>query len=86
MMSRANPRSRHMQVSREMSPSHIAFVVTEPADGGGPDSRANWREVGALFPQKSGKGWLLVLHPQISVSGRLVITEKRERPARDGER
>jgi hypothetical protein len=69
-----------------MSPSHIAYVVTEPANGAGPDSRAVWRECGALFPQKSGKGWLLVLHPQISVCGRLVITERKERPAREESR
>jgi hypothetical protein len=63
-----------------MVPSHIAYTVTEPANGG-PDSRATWREVGALFPQKSGKGWLLILHPQIAVSGRLVVTERKERAA-----
>jgi hypothetical protein len=61
-----------------MLPSHIAYTVTEP-NGGGPDSRATWREVGALFPQKSGRGWLLVIHPQISVAGRIVITERREK-------
>jgi hypothetical protein len=68
-----------------MLPSHIAYTVTEPANGG-PDSRATWREVGALFPQKSGKGWLLVIHPQISVSGRVVVTERREKskPAENG--
>lgn len=61
-----------------MLPSHIAYVVTGPP-GGGPDSRATWREVGILFPHRSGKGWDLLLHPQISVSGRIVITERRER-------
>jgi hypothetical protein len=61
-----------------MRPSHIAFVVSEPARDAGPDARVQWREVGALFPNKNGKGWLLVVHPQISVSGRIVITERRE--------
>jgi hypothetical protein len=60
-----------------MRPSHIAYTVTD--NGGGPDSRATWREVGGLWPQKNGKGWLLVIHPQISVSGRVVISERRDR-------
>lgn len=68
-----------------MSPSHIAYIVTE-ANGGGPDSRANWREVGALWPHKKGTGFDLILHPQISVCGRVVITERRERPAREESR
>jgi hypothetical protein len=61
-----------------MRPSHIAYIVTEPNDSS-PDARAAWREVGILFPHKSGKGWDLLLHPQIAVSGRIVITERRER-------
>jgi len=61
-----------------MSPTHIAYVVTEPS-AGGPDSRATWREVGVLLPHKSSNGWDLLLHPQIAVSGRIVITERRER-------
>jgi hypothetical protein len=61
-----------------MPPSHIAYVVSEP-ETGEPKSRPTWREVGALFPHKSGKGWDLLLHPQIAVSGRIVITERRER-------
>jgi hypothetical protein len=55
--------------------------VTDPSDGSA-DSRATWREVGILFPHKSGKGWDLLLHPQIAVSGRIVITERRERDKR----
>jgi hypothetical protein len=68
-----------------MRPSHIAYVVTEPANGAGPEARATWREVGALWPQKNGHGWLLVIHPQISVSGRLVITERKERSESRGD-
>ena len=63
-----------------MRPSHIAYVVTDPPRDAGPEARATWREVGALFPQKNGTGWLLVIHPQISVSGRIVITERKEKP------
>ena len=68
-----------------MSPSHLAFVVSEP-NGAGPDSRATWREIGIVFPHKKGSGFDLILHPQISVSGRIVITERKERPAREESR
>jgi hypothetical protein len=67
-----------------MPPSHIAYIVTEGT--GGPDSRANWREVGAVWPHKNGNGFALVIHPQLSVAGRLVCTERRERPAREESR
>jgi hypothetical protein len=60
-----------------MTPSHIAYVVAGPRDGRD-RNRATWREVGILFPHKSGKGWDLLLHPQVAVSGRIVITERRE--------
>jgi len=58
-------------------PSHRAFVVTE---GSGPD-RASWHDVGALWPNKNGNGWLLVVHAGISISGRIVIVERKEKPA-----
>ena len=64
-----------------MRPSHIAYIVTDPPRDAGPDARATWREVGVLFPQKNGNGWLLTIHPQISISGRIVITAKKEKPA-----
>jgi hypothetical protein len=60
-----------------MRPSHIAHIVTEANSG--PDSRALWREIGVIWPHKSGKGFDLVIHPQLSVSGRIVCTERRDR-------
>ena len=68
-----------------MCPPHIAYIVTEPTNGAGPDARAQWREVGALWPQKNGKGWLLVIYPQMSVSGPLVISERKERSEARGD-
>lgn len=59
-------------------PTHEAFVVSE---GNGPD-RAQWFKVGALWPQKNGKGFLLVIQPGISLSGKIVITERKERVER----
>jgi hypothetical protein len=64
-----------------MRPSHVAWVVTNPSNEGGPENRATWREVGALWPAKNGNGWVLVVHPGISISGRIVITERRDKPA-----
>lgn len=65
-----------------MTPAFIAYIVTE-ANGGGPDSRATWREIGIVFLHKKGNGFDLLLHPQIAVSGRIVITQRKERPARE---
>jgi hypothetical protein len=64
-----------------MLPTYEAFVVSE---GSGPD-RAQWFKVGALWPSKNGSGFLLVIQPGISISGRLVITERKERAAREVE-
>ena len=63
-------------------PSHIAYVVTDPEEGS--DRKAIWREVGAVWQHKNGTGFDLLIHDQISVSGRIVCTERRERQA--GER
>jgi hypothetical protein len=60
-------------------PTHTAYVVNEPREGS--DGKAMWREVGAVWPHKSGKGFDLVLFGQLSVSGRIVCTERKEKPA-----
>jgi hypothetical protein len=39
------------------------------------------REVGAVWPHKNGTGFDLVLVDQISVSGRIVCTERKEKAA-----
>jgi hypothetical protein len=39
-----------------------------------------WREVGAVWPHKNGKGFDLVLFDQLSVSGRIVCTERKDKP------
>jgi hypothetical protein len=57
-------------------PSHLAYVVTDAKEGG--DKKAIWRKVGAVWPHKNGSGFDLVVDPQISVSGRIVITERKE--------
>lgn len=58
-------------------PSHIAYVVADPKEGS--DRKAIWREVGAAWPHKNGNGFDLVIHDQLTVSGRIVITERKEK-------
>jgi hypothetical protein len=60
-------------------PTHTAYVVKDAKEGG--DQKAMWREVGAVWPHKNGKGFDVVLFEQLSVSGRIVCTERKEKPA-----
>jgi hypothetical protein len=60
-------------------PSHIAYVVSEPKEGS--DRKPVWREVGAIWPHKNGAGFDLVLIDQITVWGRIVCTERKEKSA-----
>ena len=41
-------------------PTHTAYVVNEPREG--TEGKAMWREVGAVWPHKSGKGFDLNPH------------------------
>jgi hypothetical protein len=56
-------------------PTHIAYTVQEPREGS--DAKATWREVGALWPTKNG--FTLQIHDQFAISGRIVITERKDR-------
>ena len=60
-------------------PSHIAYVVAET--GTGSDEKAFWREVGSVWPHKIGAGFDLLIHDRLAVSGRVVITERKDRLA-----
>jgi hypothetical protein len=60
-----------------MKPSHIAYVVTDPKEGS--DKKAMWREVGAVWPHKNGPGFDVVIYEQISVGGRIVCTERKDK-------
>ena len=50
--------------------------MTEPKEGS--DKKGIWREVGAVWPPKNGSGFDLVIIDQLSVSGRIVCTERKE--------
>jgi len=56
-------------------PTHTAYVVIEPKEGS--DWKATWHEVGAVWPHKNGNGFDLVIPAGISVSGRIVCTERK---------
>ncbi len=53
------------------------FVVDERTD------RKFWTRVGAAWPHDDGKGFNVEITPGISVSGRLVIREKKQDDAQD---
>ncbi len=56
-------------------PTHRAYVVTPSKDG----KKGFWHEVGAVWPHKTGKGFDVVIYEGMSVSGRIVCTEAKER-------
>jgi hypothetical protein len=57
-------------------PSHRGYVVSKPKEGN--DQKGFWHEVGVVWPHKTGKGFDLVIHDGISVSGRIVCTEPKK--------
>lgn len=60
-------------------PTHIAYVVNNPKPGSHPDKAAFWHKVGAVWPHKNGSGFDVVIPEGISVSGRIVCTEPKEK-------
>ena len=50
-------------------PSHIAYIVKEMTKDG--KKQSYWRAVGAVWPHKNGEGFDVVIHDQISVTGRI---------------
>ena len=61
-------------------PTHIANVVINREEGS--DRKAQWDEVGAIWPHKNGNGFDLVIPAGISVTtSRIVCTERKDKPA-----
>jgi hypothetical protein len=58
-------------------PTHRAYIVVDPKEGS--DRKASWTEVGAVWPHKNGNGFDLMIPQGISVSGRIVCTEPKEK-------
>jgi hypothetical protein len=59
-------------------PTHTAYVVISPRAGS--DRKASWKEVGAVWPHKNGAGFDLVIPEGISLSGRIVLIERKYEP------
>ncbi len=57
-------------------PTHRAYVVSKPKESGG---NGFWREVGAVWPHKNGNGFDVVIHEGISVYGKIVCREPKEK-------
>ncbi len=58
-------------------PSHIAYVVIDPKEGR--DHKAQWHQVGTIWPHKSGTGFDFLVIPGVAVTGRIVCTERKDR-------
>jgi hypothetical protein len=58
-------------------PSHIAYVIAEPTDGS--DRKAQWHQVGAIWPHKTGPGFDLMIPPGVTLSGRIVCTVRKDK-------
>jgi hypothetical protein len=69
--------STSQKAHRMSKPSHIAYVVSEPKEGS--DRKPIWREIGAVWPHKNGPGFDVVVGENISVTGRIVCTERKEK-------
>jgi hypothetical protein len=63
-------------MSEKVKPSHTAYIVIDAKEGS--DKKANWHEVGAVWPHKNGGGFDLVIPEGISVSGRIVCRERKD--------
>ena len=59
-------------------PSHIAYIVEQDEED--PKAPGFWREVGAVWPHKSG-GFDVVIPKGISVTGRITCRERKDKPA-----
>ncbi len=59
-------------------PTHKAYVVTKLKEESG--GKSIWHEIGAVWPHKNGKGFDILITEGISVAGRIVCTEPKEKP------
>jgi len=57
-------------------PSHIAYVVVQPKEGS--DRKAVWHRVASVWAHDKGNGFDLVIPPSVTLSGRIVCTERRD--------
>ena len=56
-------------------PTHNAYVVIDAKEGS--DRKAQWHQVGAIWPHSKGEGFDLVIPTGISGTGRIVCTKPK---------
>lgn len=59
-------------------PNFLAYVVEDRGEG----VKANWREVAAVWSHRNDNGFDLIIPAGISLSGRIVIMERKDKPDR----
>ncbi len=57
-------------------PKYHAYIVIDPKAGS--NRKAYWHEIGAVWPHKNGTGFDLIIPAGISVTGRIVCTERTQ--------
>lgn len=67
-------------------PAYLAYVIAETKPDQTGEAKSIWRECGSVWPHKNGQGFDLVIHPQMAISGRVVLMPPREHQSRDGDR
>ena len=58
------------------SPTHRAYVVSSPKKEG---DKSVWTQIGSVWPHNSGNGFDVVIREGISVNGRIVCTEPKDK-------
>ena len=58
-------------------PSHTAYVVVQPEEGS--DRKPVWHPVASVWPHSKGNGFDLVIPPGVTLSGRIVCTERKDK-------
>jgi hypothetical protein len=58
------------------TPTHTAYVVSDAKEGS--EKKAQWFEIGAVWPHSDGSGFDLVIPPGVTVSGRIVCRKRKE--------
>jgi hypothetical protein len=57
-------------------PTHLAHVVADPKEGS--ERKAQWHQVGAVWPHRNGNGFDLMIPAGISVARRVVCVERMD--------
>lgn len=73
----AKQSSSNNQPATESKGQPLNAYVVDDSNNKDQNGRSYWTRVGVAFPHDDGKGFNIVITPNISVSGRLVIRERK---------